>query len=67
MNNVQLYLTIGIPTFAVLLAWLSNRSDINRLADRIDKLAEQQHKDARMLQGYMIPLHEGMARLEHSN
>ncbi len=67
MNNIQLYLSIGVPTFAVLLAWLSNRSDINRLADRIDKLTEQQHKDAMMLQSYIIPLHERMARLEHSN
>ena len=78
MNNIQLYLSIGVPTFAVLLAWLSNRSDLNRLADRLDgkierldakldKLTEQQHKDAMMLQSYMIPLHERMARLEHSN
>ena len=78
MNNIQFYLSIGVPTFAVLLAWLSNRSDLNRLADRLDgkierfdakldKLAEQQHKDAMMLQSYMIPLHERMARLEHSN
>jgi hypothetical protein len=72
MNNIQLYLSIGVPTFAVLLAWLSNRSDMNRLADRfdskierldakIDKLADQQHKDAMILQSYMIPLHERMA------
>jgi hypothetical protein len=72
MNNIQLYLSIGVPTFAVLLAWLSDRSDMNRFADRldgkierldakIDKLADQQHKDAMMLQSYMIPLHERMA------
>jgi hypothetical protein len=85
MNNTQLYLTIGIPSFValiswitVVLAWLSNRSDMNRLADRLDskidrldgkldRLAEQQHKDAMMLQSYMIPLHERMAKLEHSN
>ena len=44
MNNTQLYLTIGIPSFValfswvtVILAWLSNRSDINRINDKLDK------------------------------
>jgi hypothetical protein len=47
MNNTQLYLTIGIPSFVafiswitVILAWLSNRSDINRINDKIDKLGD---------------------------
>lgn len=40
MNNTQLYLSIGIPTLTVLLAWLSNRSDINRLNDKVDRFAE---------------------------
>ncbi len=40
MNNTQFYLSIGIPTLTVLLAWLSNRSDINRLNDKVDRLAE---------------------------
>jgi Spy/CpxP family protein refolding chaperone len=31
MNNIQLYLTIGIPTITVILAWLSNKSDMNSL------------------------------------
>jgi hypothetical protein len=37
MNNVQLYLTIGIPTFTVLLAWFSNRSEMNKRFDAVDK------------------------------
>lgn len=40
MNNTQLYLSIGVPTLTVILAWLSNRSDINRLNDKVDRLAE---------------------------
>ncbi|HZL27402.1 MAG TPA: hypothetical protein VFC39_12835 [Acidobacteriaceae bacterium] len=40
MNNTQLYLTIGIPTLTVILAWLSNRSDINRLNDKMDRLGD---------------------------
>ena len=40
MNNMQLYLSIGIPTLTIILAWLSNRSDINRLNDKVDRLGE---------------------------
>jgi len=75
MNNTQLYLSIGVPTVTVILAWLSNRSDINRLNDKVDRLTESlraemvslrndQHKDNMALMGYMIPLHERMAKLE---
>ena len=75
MNNTQLYLSIGVPTLTVILAWLSNRSDINRLNDKVDRLAESlraemtairndHHKDNLTLMGYMVPLHERMAKLE---
>ncbi len=47
MNNTQLYLSIGVPSFVallswvtVILAWLSNRSDLNRLSDKVDRLGE---------------------------
>jgi len=60
MSDTQLYLAIGIPSLLVIL----NIIQSNRLADKIDRLAEQQHKDALTLQGYMIPLHERMAVLE---
>ena len=64
MNNFQLYLTIGVPTFTVILAWISNRADMSRLNDRIAAMNEAQHQDMKMLMGYMIPLHERMAKLE---
>jgi hypothetical protein len=85
MNNTQLYLAIGLPALAsfttliaVFLAWLSNRSDINRLNDKVDHLAqslnaridamnEAHHKDNLALMGYMVPLHERMAKLESRN
>ncbi len=78
MNDTQLYLSIGIPTPKVILTWLSNRSDFNRLSDkldanvaklndRIDKLNESHHKDNLALMGYMVPLHERMAKLEQRN
>ena len=47
MNNMQLYLSIGVPSFVallswvtVILAWLSNRSDLHRLSDKVDRLGE---------------------------
>lgn len=75
MNNTQLYLTVGIPTVTVILAWLANRTDHNRLNDKVDRLAEtlraemvairnDHHKDNLALMGYMVPLHERMAKLE---
>ncbi len=108
MNNMQLYLIIGIPTLTVILAWVSNRSDSNRLNDKVDRLSESligkvdrlseslngkvdrqgdmqngkidalgaslraeliairndHHKDNMTLLGYMVPLHERMAKLE---
>ena len=89
MNNTQLYLSIGVPTLTVILAWLSNRSDINRLNDKVDRLGEtlhakiedqgsslraelmalrnDHHKDNLTLMGYMVPLHERMAKLEARN
>jgi hypothetical protein len=48
MNYTQLYLSIGIPSFLVILAWVSNRSEstrlsgeINRLSDKIDRNGER--------------------------
>lgn len=78
MNNTQLYLSIGLPVLTVILAWLSNRADINRLSDKVDRLGEtlraemtairnDHHKDNLAVMGYMVPLHERMAKLESHN
>jgi hypothetical protein len=72
MNNTQLYLTIGVPNFMVLPAWLSNRADMNRIADRlegkIDKLAESLRNEMtnlrREIHSDLVPLHECMAVIE---
>ena len=68
MNDTQLYLAIGIPSFLVILAWITGMIQTSRiedqnakLSDRLDRLAEQQHKDALTLMGYMVPLHERLA------
>jgi hypothetical protein len=35
MTNVQFYLAIGLPSFLVILSWLSNRSDAAQLRAEI--------------------------------
>ncbi len=37
MNNTQLYLAIGIPSFLVLFSLLTNMLQINRLSDKMDR------------------------------
>lgn len=75
MNNVQLYLTGGIPTFTVILAWMFNRAELNRNIERVDRsidalrseivaLRNDRRKDKLALMGYMVPLHQRMANLE---
>jgi hypothetical protein len=71
MNDTQLYLAIGIPSFLVVLAWITSMVQTSRLADqnaklgeKLDRLAEQQHKDSLNLLGYMVPLHERLASVE---
>ena len=36
MTNVQLYLTIGIPSLLVLLSWLSNNKRFDAIEKRLD-------------------------------
>ncbi len=68
MNNTQLYLSIGVPTFAVLLAWLSSRADINRLNEKVDKPAESMRAEMIALrceiQRDLLMLHERVVRVE---
>jgi hypothetical protein len=79
MNDTQLYLAIGIPTVTVILAWLSNKSDINRLNDKVDRLGETLRADMTALRADiskdfvafrreihqdMIVLHERVVKVE---
>ena len=41
MTDTQLYLAIGIPSFLVVLSLVTNMVQSNRLADRMDRIAEQ--------------------------
>ena len=59
----------------VIIGWFLSRADNNRLSDKLDamtaKLNERMdainkthHEGMKMLMGYMVPLHERMAKLE---
>lgn len=64
MNDTQLYLSIGIPTITVILAWLSNKSDISSLrADNIALRSEMINLRKEIYEA-LIPLHERMAVVE---
>ncbi len=79
MNNTQLYLSIGIPSLLVVLAWLSNKSDMSALRSEvkgeISGLRAEIRSDMIALRAEMIglrkeiyealiPLHERMAVIE---
>jgi hypothetical protein len=78
MNNTQLYLAIGLPMLTIILTWLASRTELNRQVDRIDRsmdalrtelvaIRNDHHKDLVTLMGYMVPLHERMAKIESQN
>ena len=75
MNNTQLCIAIALPMLTVIMAWLANRSDINRLGEKLDRnmdslraelvaIRTEHHKDFVSLMSYMVPLHERMAKIE---
>ncbi len=71
MTNVQLLLSISIPSVLVVLAWLSNTTKLttmetrlNRLEDRMDRRFDQVDKRFDDLTGKIIGLHERVAVVE---
>jgi hypothetical protein len=78
MTNLQLLLSIGIPSFLVVLSWLSNNArlaahdkrfdEIDRrfedISKRFDSVITSQHKDALEIMRNMTALHERVAVVE---
>ena len=78
MTNLQLLLTIGIPSVLVILAWISNNTrlalhdkrfdDMGRRFAEIDKrfneVISAQHRDALEIMRNMTSLHERVAVVE---
>jgi TolA-binding protein len=78
MTNVQFYLAIGLPSFLVVLSWISNRSDaaqlrseiaavrgeVNQLRGEFNQLRSDMHKDMMQLLTQMVTLHERVAVFE---
>jgi hypothetical protein len=71
MTNLQLLLTIGIPSILVVLSWISNNSRLNahdkrfdEMERRFDSVISSQHKDALEIMRNMTALHERVAVVE---
>jgi hypothetical protein len=71
MTNLQLLLTIGIPSFLVILSWLSNNARLaahdkrfEDMSKRFDDVISAQHKDALEIMRNMTALHERVAVVE---
>jgi sensor domain CHASE-containing protein len=68
MNDTQLYLSIGIPTVTVILAWLSNKADMNALRTEVkadnNAFREEIINLRKEIYEALIPLHERMAVIE---
>lgn len=71
MTNLQLLLTIGIPSFLVVLSWLSNNARhaehdrrFDDVSKRFDDVISAQHKDALEIMRNMTALHERVAVVE---
>ncbi len=78
MTNLQLLLTIGIPSLLVVLSWLSNHSRFAALEKRMDAIDRKveamefrfqdvisaQHRDSLEILRNMTALHERVAVVE---
>ncbi len=62
MNNLQLYLAIGIPTITVILAWLSSRADNHRLNDKVDRLNDKVDRLGETLRSEMTALRTDISK-----
>jgi hypothetical protein len=74
MNNSQLYLSIGIPSILIVLAWISNRSDVTALRSEMTQLRKDIANDMTQLRKDIASdmaqlrkdLHTEMAQLRDS-
>ena len=64
MTNTQLYLSIGIPSLLIILAWLSNKSDIGKLSDKVDRHYEGFNNQVTTLLSTIHGVDVRVARLE---
>jgi hypothetical protein len=58
MSNAQLYLSIGIPSFLVVLSLLISLFQSNRLADRLDRVSDRFDRQFEKLSDNVDRLHE---------
>jgi hypothetical protein len=71
MTNLQLLLTIGIPSILVVLSWISNNTRLalhdkrfDDIKKRFSEVISAQHRDALEIMRNMTALHERVAVVE---
>ncbi len=64
MTNLQLLLSIGIPSVLVVLSWVSNNARLAAHDKRFDEIISSQHRDALEIMRSMTALHERVAVVE---
>ena len=71
MTNLQLLLSIGIPSLLIVLSWITNNSRFDRIEKRLDAhdarfndLQASNHRDALEILRGMTALHERVAVVE---
>ena len=71
MTNLQLLLSIGIPSLLIVLSWITNNSRLDRIEKRLDaqdsrfnELQASNHRDALEILRSMTALHERVAVVE---
>jgi len=78
MTDIQLLLSIGVPSLLVVLSWLSNNSRLGRAESRLDAMDKRFdridrrfdeviaaiHKDTLEIMRAMTALHERVAVIE---
>ena len=71
MTNLQLLLSIGVPSLLIVLSWVTNNQRLSRLEAgldatnrRLDDLRADTHMDALEILRSMTALHERVAVVE---
>ena len=71
MTNLQLLLSIGIPSLLIVLSWITNNGRFDRIERRLDahderfnEILASSHKDALEILRAMTALHERVAVVE---
>lgn len=64
MNNTQLYLSVGVPSILIILAWLHQNTRLTELRGDFKDLRSEMITFRNQVHADMVPLHERIAVVE---